>query len=301
MAAAMTRSSARGRPPRAWDGGGGMSGAIITQSASGRTHETGLRLASAPEGGGIRRRTVSQKVAGGSRVSGVVRVSGVGGGGSNWPALCQCAVRRTTQSAAEMVGGVRLSLLGGWQGVLIVAPGAAGAGTAQAGGIRRLNVVAADGSDREACLAIARASPEYFDAGGLAAMAADLGRAECLVAREGASVVGFAVVGVKGPAVADLLWIAVAPERRDQGVGTALLTDVVERLRRRGVRLLMVKTLAPTADYAPYSATRRFYERMGFLLVETIDPYAGWSPGNPCAVYSSRCEKVRRFRAASGG
>ena len=67
--------------------------------------------------------------------------------------------------------------------------------------------------------------------------------------------------------------------------GSALLLAIEERLRADGVTLLEVKTLAPTVVYAPYERTRHFYERAGFLLLETVDPYPGWEPGNPCAIY----------------
>lgn len=46
-----------------------------------------------------------------------------------------------------------------------------------------------------------------------------------------------------------------------------------------------VKTLAPTVDYPPYDATRAFYASQGFHLVDIIDPYPAWNPGNPCAIY----------------
>lgn len=34
-----------------------------------------------------------------------------------------------------------------------------------------------------------------------------------------------------------------------------------------------------------YARTRKFYEQRGFHLLEEIDPYPGWDPGNPCAIY----------------
>jgi hypothetical protein len=58
-----------------------------------------------------------------------------------------------------------------------------------------------------------------------------------------------------------------------------------EHLRANGVMLLEVKTLAPTVVYTPYERTRRFYEHAGFILLEVVDPYPGWEPGNPCAIY----------------
>ena len=55
-------------------------------------------------------------------------------------------------------------------------------------------------------------------------------------------------------------------------------------MMKGGIALIEVKTLAATADYAPYEKTRRFYE-LGLFLIETIDPFPGWEPGNPCAIY----------------
>jgi GNAT superfamily N-acetyltransferase len=141
----------------------------------------------------------------------------------------------------------------------------------------------------EGCLTIAQALPDYFTADAVAAIHRALAEGPASVVEEAAdgvrAVAGFAIVEHKGPAVAELAWMVVHPARRGQGYGSALLAAVAERLRARGVQLLEVKTLAPEADYAPYEATRRFYERAGFLHLETVDPYPGWEPGSPCAIY----------------
>jgi GNAT superfamily N-acetyltransferase len=89
----------------------------------------------------------------------------------------------------------------------------------------------------------------------------------------------------KGAGVAEILWMAVSSERRRMGIGTRLLSAIEDELRVEGSKLLEVKTLAAEARYAPYDDTRRFYEGSGFLPVETMDPYPGWEPGNPCAIY----------------
>jgi hypothetical protein len=65
-----------------------------------------------------------------------------------------------------------------------------------------------------------------------------------------------------------------------------LINYVAADLKPKGTRLLEVKTLSPQADYQPYQATRRFYDENGFLLIDIIDPYPGWEPGNPCALYA---------------
>lgn len=141
----------------------------------------------------------------------------------------------------------------------------------------------------EACLAIARALPEYFTADAVAQIRRDLAEHAVYVVEErsgqAGAVTGFAVVARKNRAVAEMLWLAMHPAHQGRGHGSTLLTAVAERLRARGVALLEVKTLAPDAHYAPYEAIRRFYERAGFVHLETVDPYPGWEPGNPCAIY----------------
>ena len=56
-------------------------------------------------------------------------------------------------------------------------------------------------------------------------------------------------------------------------------------VRRDGASVLEVKTLGASSDATNYDGTRRFYERHGFVLLEEIDPFPGWEPGNPCAIY----------------
>lgn len=45
-----------------------------------------------------------------------------------------------------------------------------------------------------------------------------------------------------------------------------------------------VKTLAETVEDTGYKKTREFYKKLGFNTLEIIDPYPGWSAGNPCQI-----------------
>ena len=96
-------------------------------------------------------------------------------------------------------------------------------------------------------------------------------------------VVGFAVVDRRSPGAAEILWIAVADAERGQGVGSVLLDQLITELAGEGVQLLEVKTLDRSANYQPYAVTNAFYERRGFIQIDTIDPLPGWPPGNPAA------------------
>jgi hypothetical protein len=73
------------------------------------------------------------------------------------------------------------------------------------------------------------------------------------------------------------------------GLRTHFNDDAMEKatadLVSDGTSILMVHTLSDIAEYEPYEATRAFYDAMGFMHLETIDPYPGVAPGNPIAIY----------------
>ncbi|MER7244123.1 GNAT family N-acetyltransferase [Kribbella sp. NPDC000426] len=100
----------------------------------------------------------------------------------------------------------------------------------------------------------------------------------------------------KGPQAGEILWAAVDASVRGQGIGRRLVDDVLRRLRADGVRPIEVKTLDATAKYEPYDATRAFWERMGFVQIDTIDPLPGWSSGNPAAIYVAALESTTARR-----
>jgi GNAT superfamily N-acetyltransferase len=143
---------------------------------------------------------------------------------------------------------------------------------------------AVDG-DIEACLEIVRRLPEYFTADVPETVRVDLGRHLGWVAVRDGHVAAFVVVERRGTRAADVLWAAVDPSARRQGIGSQLVHDVMGQLRADGVQVVELKTLDAAADYKPYEATRAFWERMGFVQIDTIDPLPGWNPGNPAAIY----------------
>jgi GNAT superfamily N-acetyltransferase len=102
---------------------------------------------------------------------------------------------------------------------------------------------------------------------------------------DGGDVVGFVSIDERSPKVSELGWFAVRDDRQGEGIGTRLLAEVYDDRRAADVELLTVKTLADTVEDENYARTRAFYEKEGFLQVETIDPFPGWDPGNPCAIY----------------
>ena len=97
-------------------------------------------------------------------------------------------------------------------------------------------------------------------------------------------VIGFVIVERRGARAAEILWAAVDADRRGGGLGSRLIDHALAELGADGVQIVEVKTLDPSADYAPYDATRAFWLARGFVQFDTIDPLPGWPPGNPAAL-----------------
>jgi GNAT superfamily N-acetyltransferase len=148
-------------------------------------------------------------------------------------------------------------------------------------------------SDAAACQEIVRGLPEWFTPDVPEKVAADMARHESWVVADGDEVVGFAVVDRRSPEAVEVLWAAVAADRRGAGLGTRLLEAVMAEVAAGGVRLVEVKTLDPSAGHEPYEATRGFWEARGFVQVDTIDPLPGWQPGNPSAIYVAALAPTR--------
>jgi GNAT superfamily N-acetyltransferase len=94
-----------------------------------------------------------------------------------------------------------------------------------------------------------------------------LARPETLAILAGQPAVGVALLTLRpnvwydGP-VALLDELYVVPQRRNRGVGTALLRAAEEATRQRGVELLEINVDAQDTD------ARRFYERHGYIHTE---------------------------------
>ncbi|HEX9123518.1 MAG TPA: GNAT family N-acetyltransferase [Actinomycetota bacterium] len=143
----------------------------------------------------------------------------------------------------------------------------------------------AEPDDATACVAVAEALPDSFTESGVAELRRDLGEDRVTVAEAGGDVVGFVVTRRKSPSVAEIRWLAVARPFQRSGIGSSLLRRAELDAAAAGARLLEVKTLDASAPSAEYEVARGFYEKRGFELLETIDPFPGWEPGNPCAIY----------------
>ncbi len=142
-------------------------------------------------------------------------------------------------------------------------------------------------------MAIIRGLPDYFTDDVPEKAARDAARDEAWVLTDSGTVVGIAIAARKSPGGAEILWLAVAAARRGRGHGTRLLGHVLNYLAAEGISVVEAKTLDRSSGYTPYEATRAFWERNGFVHIDTIDPLPDWPPGNPAAIYVAALRPTR--------
>ena len=147
--------------------------------------------------------------------------------------------------------------------------------------------------DASAAAAIIRGLPDYFTDDVPAEVDQDVASHEAWVLTDSGTVAGFAVAARKSAGGAEILWIAIDAARRGRGHGTRLLGHVLDHLATAGVSVVEAKTLDRSSGYRPYEATRAFWERNGFIHVDTIDPLPDWPPGNPAAIYVAALRPTR--------
>ena len=154
-------------------------------------------------------------------------------------------------------------------------------------------VRAATAQDAVTCAAIVAGLPDFFTDDVPDKVRSDLRDHGGWVIDDAGGVVGFAIVQRRGKRAAEILWAAVAADRRGAGLGARLVNHVLDELSADGVQIVEVKTLDPSAGYAPYDATRAFWLARGFIQLDTIDPFPDWPPGNPAAILAAALAPTR--------
>ena len=135
--------------------------------------------------------------------------------------------------------------------------------------------------DIESCVGVLRALPQWFGIeSAILDYGEDLKSLDGFVALDDSELVGF--VGLKryGQSSVEINVIGVLPSHRGKGIGTMLLNRVQDDLGGE-VRLLHMKTLAPTHPDPNYVETRAFWEAKGFV---PMDAHELWGEENPCLV-----------------
>ena len=137
----------------------------------------------------------------------------------------------------------------------------------------------------ELCLEIVRQLPDFFTGKAIQKIKMGLENHNFYIAIFNQELTGFIAIQLKTEDVAELLWVAVHPKHQKKGIGSNLVNSIINILKDLEVKILEVKTLSENVNYKPYEVARIFYKKLGFIHLETIDPYPTWDPENPCAIY----------------
>lgn len=124
--------------------------------------------------------------------------------------------------------------------------------------------------DAPACDAIIASLPYHFgDEGGRRKAAQAVRDGPGLVAVIDGAAVGFLTARPYFDASLEITWMAVRSDRRGQGIGRALIDALTRAATLEGRRLLLVTTLAESADEGDvadgHARTRAFCRAQGFI------------------------------------
>lgn len=138
----------------------------------------------------------------------------------------------------------------------------------------------ATGDVRAACERVLRSLPSWFGKeASLLEYVADTAALPTFVVEHDGAIVGFASVREHFAQACEIHCIAVDAANRGTGLGRALVERIEDWAAARGIRLLQVKTVGAGSTSAAYALTRGFYERLGFIALETLPI---WDARNPC-------------------
>ena len=136
-------------------------------------------------------------------------------------------------------------------------------------------------ADVDGCVGVLASLPDYFTPDTHDDLRARFESCTVYVAVEGYRIVGCALLQPQYSS-AEIHYAGVVPERHREGIGRRMIQVLLEGA---DVPVIEVKTLDASSGYEPYVATRKFWEALGFLQIDCIDPLPGWQPGNPSAIY----------------
>lgn len=94
--------------------------------------------------------------------------------------------------------------------------------------------------------------------------------------------IGFASIKENNKSTAELYLIGILANYHRAGIGAKLLNYISNVLKQQDFKLLQVKTLDETRESVEYKKTRCFYNKVGFIPLESFDEL--WGSDNPCLI-----------------
>lgn len=135
----------------------------------------------------------------------------------------------------------------------------------------------------EKALEIARCLPDFFTQQGLDIIKNEMPKHSVWGAYDDGKLVGCVSYKKLNDFSLDMTWLFVAPDFQGKNIGTQLVLQSLEE-EGRNYKVCQVKTLAETVEDEGYARTRKFYQKVGFVPIQIVDPYPGWGEENPCQI-----------------
>lgn len=135
----------------------------------------------------------------------------------------------------------------------------------------------------EKALEIAKSLPDYFTQQGLDEIQSQMPTHSVWGAYDGDKLVGCVSYKKLNDFSLDMTWLFVAPDFHSKNIGTQLVLQSLEE-EGKDCKVCQIKTLAETVEDEGYARTRKFYQKVGFVPIQIVDPYPGWGPENPCQI-----------------
>lgn len=139
-------------------------------------------------------------------------------------------------------------------------------------------------SEKQRAFEIALSLTNSFDKKGLGSIKKDLETQKLFGAFLKNQMVGFVIYKELNPEAVELAWMGILEEHQGKGIGSKIVPESL-RLLDESYKVCEVKTLAETHRDFGYEKTRKFYKNLGFISIEIINPYPGWSEDNPCQIF----------------
>lgn len=152
-----------------------------------------------------------------------------------------------------------------------------------------MNIRLAKKSEFSDCMKIVNGLTDWFDEDDAKAIEEAIHSLPVYIYIDNNRIIGFACINNKFNNAIEIEYLAVNINNRDKGIGTEIINFIENTIAKN--MPIEVKTLDEGRDYEPYSKTRAFFEKNGFVKIEVIYPYPGWSEGCPCAIYI-KCPKI---------
>jgi GNAT superfamily N-acetyltransferase len=104
------------------------------------------------------------------------------------------------------------------------------------------------------------------------------------VAEDGSSIAGYICYGPTPltEGTWDIYWLAVAPDKQNQGIGKTLLNFAEDKIKGTKGRLSIIET----SSKPEYEATRRFHQAQGYEMACRIADF--YAPGDDKLVFQKR-------------